>query len=451
VQRVAADGGDPATLTTVDTAKGEIGHIQPFMMPGGRHVLFSIVYGTRSQDAQIASLDLKTGRIRTILRGGTAPVYVESGHLVYSGDGTIRAVRFDARQLQVVGDPIPVIDQVMSTPNGIASFAVARTGTLVYVPAGTSSGTTPPRSLVWVDRFGHETAINAPARSYATGRLSPDGTRVALDVREDASDIWVYDLARESLTPLNVDSALDVAPIWTQDSKKIVWSSVRRGGVPNLFVQSADGTGAPQQLATSGTAQFPTSTSPDRSLVLFFSPNALTGTNPSLDLFTLTLTSGLVAPLLQSPFRKAAAEISPDGRWLAYQSDESGRNEIYVRPFPDVNAARWPISTAGGTRPAWTREGRELFYLDGDGYLTSASVVASQTNFAAAKPRKILNSRYVAGSSTRGWDLRGYDVSADSRRFLMIKEAAVVHTPPRPDTMVVVLNWHEELKKRAPP
>jgi serine/threonine-protein kinase len=311
-----------------------------------------------------------------------------------------------------------------------------------------------PRSLVWVDRRGIETPIKAPPKPYGVARLSPDGTRVAVDIRsEGSSDIWVLDLDRETLTPLNSDPAFDLAPVWTPDSRRIIWSSSRGGGNPNLYVQSADGTGPVERLTTNDFAQFATAVTPDGSRVILISPNAVSGIGSlaAVDMFTapIDVRGQSAAPLLQSPAQKIAADISPDGRWLAYQSDESGRREVWVRPFPNVDAARRQISNEGGTRPAWSRTGDELFYLDGNDQLTAVRFQASGTTFIPGKPVRVLNAKYVAGSTTRGYDLRSYDVSADGHRFLMLKETAGASTSAPLLTMTVVVNWIEELKSRV--
>jgi serine/threonine-protein kinase len=443
-------------LTTPAQEKGEIGHYFPFALPDGKAVLFTIGSGaTTAESGQIAALDLRTGRYKTLIRGGSAAVFVEPGYLVYSSRGTLQAVRFDPQRLEVNGEPVPIIDDVMNTSVGDANFSISRNGTLVYVAgAGAFVQNVYPRSLVWVDRHGIETPIKAPTRSYGVARLSPDGTRIATDIRSPAGDIWVWDLTRETLTPLNLDPAFDLAPVWTQDSRKIIWSSSRGGGNPNLYLQSADGTGPVERLTTSERAQFATAVTPTGSQVLFFSPSAASGVGSlaAVDLFSATIDArGTRAqPLLESAAQKLAAEISPDGRWIVYQSDESGRREIFVRPFPQVEAGRWQISTDGGTRPAWSRKGDELFYLDGNDQLTEVRVQVGATTFMPGKPARVLNAKYVAGSTTRGYDLRSYDVSVDGRRFLMLKETAGVSTSAPLPTMTVVVNWIEELKSRAP-
>jgi len=455
LQSVAASGGEPQSLTTPSREKGEIGHYFPFVLPGGNAVLFTIGSGaTTAESGQIAALDLRTGRYKTLIRGGSAAVFVEPGYLVYASRGTLQAVRFDPARLEVSGESVAMVDQVMSTPVGDANFSVSRNGTLVYVPGGSAFvQSVYPRSLVWVDRRGIETPIKAEARPYGVARLSPDGKRIAIDVRSPALDIWVWDLDRETMTPLSLDPAPDLAPVWTHDSRKIIWSSARGGGNPNLYLQSADGTGPVERLTTSERAQFATAVTRHPSpQVIFFSPSATSGVGSlaAADLFTAPIGAPGMPPLqlLQSPAQKLAAEISPDGRWMVYQSDESGRREIFVRPFPQVDAGRWQISTDGGTRPAWSRQGDEIFYLDANDLLTAVRVRVSGTDFIAGKPARLFNARYVAGSTTRGYDLRSYDVSIDSQRFLMLKETAGVSSSAPPPTMTVVVNWFEELKSR---
>jgi eukaryotic-like serine/threonine-protein kinase len=453
LQSIPASGGEPRSLTTPAREKGEFGHYYPFTMPDGKAVLFTIDSGPTTND--IAALDLQTGRYKILIRGGSAAVFVEPGYLVYSGRGTLQAVRFDPRRLEVSGEPVAIIDQVMNTSVGDANFSVSRNGTLVYVAGGGALVQNVfPRSLVWVDRRGIETPIKAPTRPYGVARLSPDGTRVAVDIRSPESDIWVWDLARETLTPLGLDPGVDLAPVWTRDSRRIIWSSSRGGGNPNVYVQSADGTGPVERLTTNERAQFATAVTPDGSRVILFSPNAASGVGSlaAADIFTAPLDARgqRPVPLLQSPAQKLAAEMSPDGRWLAYQSDESGRREVFVRPFPHVESGRWQVSTEGGTRPAWSRKGDELFYLDGNDQLTAVRFQASDTTFIPGKPARVLNGKYVAGSTTRGYDLRSYDVSADGQRFLMLKETAGASTSAPLPTMIVVVNWIEELKSRVP-
>jgi Tol biopolymer transport system component len=294
----------------------------------------------------------------------------------------------------------------------------------------------------------------------AVARLSPDGTRVALDIRDRSSGIRIWDFGRQTLTPLNVTVGADItwvdmSPVWTPDGQRIIWASSHGGGNPNLYWQAADGTGDPVRLTTSLTAQFPTSTSSTQ--VAFFGPHpaGMMGAATPLDIGVVTVedpSTPRTKPLIQSLAAKSNPEISPDGHWIAYQSNESGQVQIFVRPFPNVDSGRSLISPGGGTRPAWARNGRELFYLDANDLLTSVPVQTTVSTFSAGNPTTILKTRYYAGSTTRNFDLRAYDVSPDGQRFLMIKDA--VPADPKSiapsASLVVVLNWREELKALMP-
>ena len=311
------------------------------------------------------------------------------------------------------------------------NYSVSRRGDLVYVPGGGALAPPAARTLTWVNRQGQETAIAAPPRTYAVARLSPDGTRVALDVRDQTIDISIWDLSRQTLSPLNRHAAQDLSPIWTADGKRVIWTSTRGGGNPNLYWQAADGTGDAERLTISANNQFPTSTTPDGSIVVVFGAS---GNNKNgMDLFTIALKDPAhkAEPLIAAEGMDFGGEVSPDGKWLAYHSNISGEFQVYVRPFPNVQDGRQQISTTGGSRAAWSRNGRELFYLDREGLLTSVAIPAAPgATFAAGPPVKILNRKYYAGASLLGLDLRGYDVSPDGQRFLMIKEP---ESPPAGD------------------
>jgi serine/threonine-protein kinase len=332
---------------------------------------------------------------------------------------------------------------------------------------------------VWVNRQGREEPINAPPRAYAFPRLSPDGTRVALDVRDQENDIWIWDFMRQTLTRLTFDPSGDGWPIWTPDGRRVVFASSQAGGpglsaVTNLLWRAADGTGTVERLTTSPNPQLPHSFSPDGKSLLFQELNPKT--NNDLMLLRLdgtprteppsqrsgepgpaaqgfggpgpTSASGSTAsdvrPLIQTTFSDTAGEISPDGRWLAYYSNESGRNEVYVRPFPNVDSGRWQISTGGGSRPAWAKNGRELFYFAPN---TAMMAVAVRTtpSFSAGNPTKLFDGPWSVTQSGRT-----YDVSRDGQRFLLIKDATASNQPSALPTITVVLNWQEELKQRVP-
>ena len=281
-------------------------------------------------------------------------------------------------------------------------------------------------------------------------RLSPDGTRVALDVRDQDQDIWIWDLAREALTRFTFDAAQDGYPVWTPDGRRLVFASDRTGQL-NLFWQAADGTGTVDRLTESPNQQRPSAFSPDGTRLVFRedrpTANAVTngqvGSVQGRDLALLAVAGQQpVEPLVHTRFLEANGEISPDGRWLAYQSNESGQDEIYVRPFPEIDRGRWPISTGGGSRPLWAPHGKELFYLGPSGAVMSVPVQGGST-FTAGNPTKLFEGYFLGGGASG----RTYDVSPDGQRFLMIKELGGSAVAP---TIVVIQNWTEELKAKVP-
>jgi serine/threonine-protein kinase len=431
--RVSADGGATTALTSMDAAERGGDHWFPSVLPGGRGVLFTITAERHGDSAQVAVLDLTTAQRKILIRGGTDAQYLDSGHLVYAAGGALRAVQFDLARLEVLGEPVPVVDSVMTTANGAANYAVSQRGTLVYVPGGAYAVTTSPRSLVWVDREGREEPIRAPARPYGVPRVSPDGTRVAVELLDQENDIWIWDFARQTLMRLTTDAGFDVMPLWTPDSRRIIFASTR-AGVPNLYTQPADGTDPVDRLGTNANSQMATSITSDGTKVIGFEESRVI-------LHRLPGSpSGQPAAPSQTLFSGFIPEFSPDGRYIAYQSNESGTNEVYVRPFPQVDSGRWQVSTGGGTRPAWGRNGRELFYLDASQKLTGVAVQTTGPTFIAGIPVKVLDTKYA-----NPFPARWYDVSPNGERFLMIKDTpAAEHATPI--SMIVVEHWYEELE-----
>jgi serine/threonine-protein kinase len=443
LQSVPQGGGEPRTLTKPDTGRGEADHIFPSRLPDGRIVVTIQKTGVFPDGYEIAALDIESGQRTTIVQGGNQAEYLDPGFLIYAVGGTIRALRFDLAR-GAASDAVPVVERVSGYASGAADFAVSRSGTLVYVP-GSAAGGSGPRSLVWADRNGGETPIKAPPRAYDMPRVSPDGTRVAVQITERESEIWILDLTRETLTPLARIPGVENLPVWMPDSRRIVFNSTG-SGPRNVYRMAADGTGAVERLTTSQNNQFPFSVTPDGTRLVLGEVAPQT----QADVRMLAL-DGAPPPggrqtqiLVQTPAREFGGQLSPDGKWLAYQSDESGQMEIYVRPFPNVDGERVQISTAGGTRALWSRNGRELFYLDNDDILTAVTVNAGGSRFAAGSPTKVFSTSYYSG-----YNLAAYDVSADGQRFLMIKEQRAVEDSPRQDRVIIVLNWLEDLKRRV--
>jgi serine/threonine-protein kinase len=441
LQRVSANGGTPAVLTRPDRARGEGNHWWPESLPGGRVILFTVTPATGGFDAaSIAILDLRSGKSTILMRGGGHAQYMSSGHLVYAAAGTLRAVGFDTTRLMVIGAPRLVVPQALATEFGAVEAALANDGTLAYVVGRPSSGT---RTLVWVNRQGRETPLAAPPRGYFYARMAPDGTRIAVNAFvSQSSDIWLWDLARAMLTRVTFDPAIGTDPVWMPDGRRLVFSSARTG-VLNLFSQAADGTGVVERLTESPNAQSATAVSPDGMTVVFTEIASTTGQ----DVMALQLEgTHHVIPLVQTPFDERNGIVSPDGRWLAYEANDSGAFEIYIRPFPDVSRGHWQVSTNGGTQPLWARSGRELFYFAPDGALMRVEV-ADGPAWAAGAPTKLLEGRYVV--STGGNIPRNYDIAPDGQRFLMLKpaESEVNSAPPQ---IVIIQHFDEELKRLVP-
>jgi serine/threonine-protein kinase len=295
------------------------------------------------------------------------------------------------------------------------------------------------RVLVWVDRNGKEEAIGAPPRAYGYTHLSPDATRVALDIRDEESDIWIWDLTRRTLARLTFDPVVNYSGIWTPDGKNVVYGT-ESTEANSIWMQPADGSRSPEPLTKTAEGRlFPEAFSPDGKQLL------VAGGLPSVDISVLSIgASATPQQLLATKYNEYNARISPDGRWMAYQSDESGRFEIYVRPFPDVNSGRWQISTEGGTRPLWNKNGCELFYFLPPGTMMSVPV-ETETSFKAGIPGVLFKGEYWAGLNRTQ-----YSVTPDGQRFLMIKDLASKPEGAGIPQIDIVLNWFEELKERVP-
>lgn len=427
-------------LATVDVAGGTPKPLGgsgpaswPQILPDGKTVLFTI------GGSAIATMPLDGGATRIIARmsdskfdgpsvlgsgGSIAQVrHVPSGHLVYGQDpGIVRAVAFDLRTLTVVGSPVSMVDEVeRASDGGAVYFAVSSTGSLLYKSRGSR------HQLVWVERNGTETPVSPDRAPFRHPRLSPDGKRIAVVVYNETRRpfIWIYDVDRGTKIPLTVEG---LEPVWSPDGTRLALGS-EHGAIVDLPV---DGTGGPRTLIAEGPVQWPTSWSGQQQLLFYRS--ASTG----MELWVLPL-GGTSAPrpLVRGPLSNFWGTFSPDGRWVAYVSTESGLAEVYVRRFPDL-ADKVALSDGGGTRPRWSRDGRELFYRQGDAMM-AVSVDTSRA-FTAGKPQRLFAGPYQG----EGRD-PAFDVTADGRRFLTIKSDPASTL----QQLTVVQNWQEELKQRA--
>jgi serine/threonine-protein kinase len=422
LSRVSASGGSPSVVTTPDASRDETSHRWPEILPGGKSALFTIL--TTGGTPRIGLLNLETGEYRVLLEGGSFARYVPTGHLVYVSEGILLAAPFDLDRLELTGEPVALLEGVWTNPAfGTAHFALSRDGTLAYV-----SGVAAERSLVWVDRKGSVRPLTEVHRPYQAPQLSPDGKKIAVTIERH---IWVYDMVRDALSRVTFGPDHEYWAIWTPDGSRLAF---RRDDPPNIFWQRADGSGEAERLTTSENTQRPTSWSPDGKTLVY--TDAAEDGRLDIGLLALEGEPRLLA-FLQTPFNEGGGVVSPDGRFLSYVSNESGRGEIYVRPFPRAEG-KWPISSDGGVQPIWARSGREIFYRNGDKMMVVP--IDTEPAFRAGKPALLFEGAF------QGFDvyLQHYDATPDGQNFVMVQEVE-----SRPTQIHVVLNWIEELKERV--
>jgi hypothetical protein len=445
LSKVPGDGGKPEILTTPDKTKEEYSHRLPHCLPDGKGVLFTIMREARDLQPRIAWLDLKTGKWRVLMGDAADARYVSTGHLVFLRQGTLMVVPFDLGRLQVTGQPVPAIANVMQALNVTATyfntaagqFSISDSGWLVYAEGGILPDQ--QDSLVWVDQKGRAEPIASFKAPFFAPRLSPDGQRIAYTTWGREQWVWVYDLNRGTASRLTGEGKTEWAN-WTPDGERVVFNWLE-SGLPNLYWQPADGSSAMERLTTSNHYQTSGSWSPDGTTLAFVEIHSAT----KGDILLLDLQSRRITPFLNSrDNNKCYPEFSPDGRWMAYVSDESGRYEVYVRPFPGPGG-KWLISHEGGFEPLWARNGKQLFYRSGDSDEQVWVVdVRTEGGFSASKPRLLFKSPGLGSS----FPIRSWDLSLDGQQFLMVK---IEERKPTPVTeMVLVMNWFEELKRLAP-
>ena len=433
--RVSAAGGEEREPLT-NLEEGESGHRWPEILPGGRTVVFTVAKGERN-DFEIAALNLETGERKVLFPGGSNPHYASTGHIVYGLDGTLRAVPFDLDAVEVKGDPVPVLEGVVTQPRGDAHFSLAEDGTLVYVPgAGGTIGE--QLTFVWVDREGREETVAAEPRAYQNFSLSPDGTKIAVQIQSSPEniDVWIYDLVRDTQMRLTFDPGVEAFPIWTPDGQRVAFGS---NDAP-LSWKAADGTGQVETLVESSSNQFPQAFSADGTTLVF--------QDRSSHLGMLSLEGERIStPLLGTEFLELNAALSPDGRWMAYESNELGQLEVYVRPFPDVTGGRWQVSSGDGGWPLWSPEGRELFYVGSEGMM--AVTIETEPTFTQGTVNQLfdLSPYWRPPGGVTG---RMIDISPEGDRFLMLKAAGGSDKTAETTSIIVVQNWFEELKERVP-
>jgi serine/threonine-protein kinase len=435
LSRIPSGGGAPTPLTKL--APGEAVHRWPQVLPGGKAVIFSAyssMYGLDSATVEVVSLG--DGGRKTLVRGGTWGRYLPSGHLVYINKGTLFGVPFDLDHLEVHGTPTRVLDGVgYSTAWGSAQIDFSRAGTLVYQSSRTAEGLV---TVQWLEGSGNTRPLLPVPGNYLFPALSPDESRLAVT---SEGDIWVYELGRGSMKRLTSGGG-NSDLLWTVDGRYIVFRAT--GG---MWWIRADGTGQPQPLTHSNNQQFPNSFTSDGKLLAFL--EIIPGTGAS-DAWTVSMesgSSGLRAGkpkvFLRTPFNERMPMISPDGRWIAYQSDESGAAQVYVLAFPNGNGKR-QISVDTGSYPLWSRDGHELFFWSRvNRHLMVADFEERGDSFVAGRPRVWSEQVPVIFSATKS-----YDPAPDGKSIVALMPA---DTPEEPhDRVIFLLNFFDELRRRAP-
>jgi eukaryotic-like serine/threonine-protein kinase len=428
LQKVSASGGGPTSATVL--GEGEIGHRRPYFLPDGRHFLYRAVT-SRPVEGPIYLASLDSAERKLLLNADSANVVYSQGHLLFLRGTTLMAQPFDARRLVLNGEAFPIVEEILrsatSPPYGV--FSASENGVLAYQTGTSATG----YQLMWFDRTGKQVGVLGDPAAYGDVVLSPDGKRVSVTIQDQVGkgmDVWLYDVARGLRTRFTFDPANALTSIWSPDGSRIVFNSNRKGHL-DLYQKASSGAGTEEVLLEDNLSKYPVSWSPDGRFILY-----VTTGGPTDKLFVLPLAGDRKPlPFLQTQFNENFGQFSPDGLWVAYVSGEPGRNEVYVAPFPGPGG-KWQISTAGGIRPRWRRDGAEIFYLAPEDKLMAAAVNGKGSSFEVGAVKPLFQTRAAATRFS-------YDVSADGQRFL-------INTTPEQTTsapITIVLNWTAGLKK----
>jgi serine/threonine-protein kinase len=440
LSRIPSSGGAPTPVTELQN--GEVTHRWPQVLPGGKTVLFTghtAIVG--SDGANIEVMSLADHRRKTLQRSGTFGRYLPSGHLIYVTRGTLFAVPFDVNRLEVRGTPAPVLDQVgYNATYGSAQFDFSQTGTLIYRSGEAGGGLV---TVQWLDAAGKTQPLLAKPDLYTRPSLSPDGQRLALNVTDEAGniDIWVYEWQRDTITRLTFAPPDSISSIWSPDGRYILFQAP--GG---MFWTRTDGSGKPQPLTQSKNTQFPWSFTADGKRLAFVEQSPETG----FGIWTMPLESdgaGLRAakpePFLQTPFDERNGSFSPDGRWLAYTSNESGSYQVHVRAFPD-KGGKWQISNSGGVNPLWSPNGRELFFRTLDNQIMVVSYTVKGDSFVADKPR-VWSEKRLANIGL----FANYGLAPDGKRIAALMPAESVAGEKAQSHVIFLENFFDEVRRRT--
>jgi Tol biopolymer transport system component len=446
LERIPSGGGPSEKVEKPEN--GESSLANPQSLPGGKAILFAANKGGGVDQFTIEVLTLADHHRKIVARGGNTPRYLATssrmGHLIYVNKATLVAVPFDLDKLETHGAAVPVLDDVAYTSsNGAGQFDFSQTGTLVYRKArGGASGMV---TLQWIDPTGKKEPLRAEPGSYLSSRLSPDGKRVALTVRERGStDVWVYEPRRDAMTRLTFGGGVYDFPVWSPGGQHVVFASEGHG----IFQARSDGASQPQPLTQAKSLQMPKSFTPDGKRLVYEDDAA---GNRQIWMVPVEdqdgkLKAGKPEQFLKSNFQDRYADVSPDGRWLAYGSNESGRYEVYVRAFlppSSSQAGKWQISNGGGDVPRWSPNGRELVYQSGDQIMAVGFSVKGST-FVAEKPRLWI-AKLDSGIFSGQWDL-----APDGKRVAVLTPVESTQAPMQEHEVVLLVNFFDELRRKVP-
>ncbi len=434
IQRVSSAGGAATPATKLGEARKDANHRWPVFLPDGRHFLYNVRATVRNEamgeDLYVGSLD---GKVNKKLLPVSFSVQYSAGHILFVRESTLMAQPFDSKRLELTGDAFPIAEQILTFAGfGLSAISASEDGVLAYRTGAGPIGS----KLVWFDRQGKELGVLGDQAIYISPKISSNGQKVAVDISDPKvgpPDVWVYDVVRKLRTRLTFDPQVDVAPEWSPDSTRVVFLSTRKG-VNDLYMKDASGAGNDELLFESGENKTPTSWSADGKFILFTS----IGSKTRADIWVLPMTGERKPYLfLQTDYAESEAVFSPDGRWVAYRSNESGRDEIYVKPFPGP-AGRWQVSTGGGTFPKWRRDGKELFYMGDDDKIMAAEIRMKGAALEVGAVRVLFQTR-AARQGPGGV----FDATGDGQRFLVNTLAVEQFASP----ITLVVNWPAGVKK----
>ena len=448
LQRVSSEGGTPEKLFAM--AEGEASQRWPQVLPGGKAVIFTSakVIGDFG-NSSIVVQTLPNGPRKVLTSPGYYARYVASGHLLFFRDRTLFAAPFDVDRLEMTGPAVPAVEDARSSTNsGGAQFDVSTTGTLVYAAGDTLSDTAP---MKWLDRTGTLSVLRNAPSNWTNPAFSPDGRLLAVDIHDGVqTDIWIYDWERDTLSRRTFDTADDARPVWSPDGTRIAFAS-RRGGSSafNLYWQRADGTGDAERLTTSKNAQWPSSFHPNGRTLAFLE----TASSGPTDVMMLPIEGdeksgwkpGAPSAFLKAPYSESSGMFSPDGRWVAYISNEGGRNDIFVAPYPGPGG-KYQLSTATADDPTWSRTASEFFFLNTADLRVMVMPYRVEGNtFVAGKPVPLHETRIAGRPRSPSRDL---DLHPDGKRFVVAGSES--DAAQRLDKVVFVFNFFDELRRIAP-